>query len=276
MSGQKSLKSRSVESPALESYILLSKTNAVSGIGDIYSRPEKEIDQETVKEYIRLVERRANREPSAYITGHKEFYSREFKVNPSVLIPRPETELLTEEALRAVSTMDLPTVLDLGTGSGCIAVTIAKEMPGASIAASDISKEALETARDNALEHGVYERIEFISGDALKPFSDAKFDIIVSNPPYIAQEELHALEPEVREYEPRTALISGPDGLNVIRDIISDAPRVLKEGGVCLIEIGEGQSERVIELFRENGFTEIRAIRDLNGIERVVSAKWKK
>lgn len=276
MSGLQSLKRRSVESPALESYILLSKANAVSGVEEIYTRPEKEINQASVEEYMRLLERRANREPSAYITGNKEFYSRAFKVNPSVLIPRPETELLTQEALGAVSAMDSPDVLDVGTGSGCIAVTITKEMPGASVTASDISDKALETAEDNAREHGVYGKIEFVLGDALKPFSDAAFDLIVSNPPYIAEEDLCALEPEVRDYEPRAALISGPDGLDVIMDIISEAPRALKDGGFCIIEIGEGQADRVKDLFNKKGFTEIRTIKDLNGIERVVSAKWKK
>ncbi len=270
------MKRSTVDNPALESYLLLSKTNAISDISEIYAHPEKEMDSETIEQYFELLERRANNEPSAYIMGGKEFYSRRFTVNPSVLIPRPETELLAEEAIRITHTIKSPVVLDIGTGSGCIAVTIAGENPLSNIYASDISAEALRTAGYNARMHQVDKRITFVNGYLLSTFKKDAFDIIVSNPPYISESEFETLEPEVREFEPRLSLLAGSDGLSLINEIISDSPRILKDGGWCLLEIGAGQSEKVMELFHERGFSEITALRDLSNTERVVKAKWKK
>jgi len=276
LSGKENMKRSTVDNPALESYLLLSKTNAISDISEIYAHPEKEMDSETIEQYFELLERRANNEPSAYIMGGKEFYSRRFTVNPSVLIPRPETELLAEEAIRITHTIKSPVVLDIGTGSGCIAVTIAGENPLSNIYASDISAEALRTAGYNARMHQVDKRITFVNGYLLSTFKKDAFDIIVSNPPYISESEFETLEPEVREFEPRLSLLAGSDGLSLINEIISDSPRILKDGGWCLLEIGAGQSEKVMELFHERGFSEITALRDLSNTERVVKAKWKK
>lgn len=276
MCGTDSLRTGSIQSPALESYVLLAKASAVRDLGEIYARPEKEIEPEIEQHYLSLIDRRIKREPSAYILGRKEFYSREFSVNPGVLIPRPETELLAEQALRALDSMESPIALDLGTGSGCLAVTIARECPGAFIVASDISRDALETASENARDHSAHDCINFVEADALTPFKEDLFDIIVSNPPYIAEGDLSSLEPEVRDYEPLESLVAGPDGLRIIRKIVTDAPGVLKDGGYCLIEVGIGQSGITMELFQKRGFTDIRTIRDFSGIERVVEAKWKK
>ncbi len=276
LSGKENMKRSSVENPALESYLLLSKANAVSDIAEIYTHPEKEMESETVEQYFKLLGRRANNEPSAYIMGEKEFYSRRFEVNPSVLIPRPETELLTEETIKIVESMESPAVLDLGTGSGCIAVTIAAETPLSNVYASDLSAEALRTAENNARMHQVDDRISFVNGHLLSPFKKNAFDIIVSNPPYISESDFETLGPEVRDYEPRLSLLAGSDGLRIIKDIVNESPFILKDGGWCLLEIGQGQSERVIGLFHERGFSEISALRDISNTERVVKAQWKK
>ena len=276
LSGKESMRRSSVERPSLESYLLLSKANAVSDIAEIYTHPEKELDAKSVEEYFELLGRRINKEPSAYLMGEKGFYSRNFTVNPSVLIPRPETELLAEEAIRIIESMESPAVLDLGTGSGCIAVTIAKECPNTNIYASDISPGALETASRNALMHNAEDKITFVNADLLNSFQEAAFDIIVSNPPYISESEFKTLEREVREYEPRLSLLAGPDGLRIIKEIVDESPFMLKDGGWCLIEIGAGQSERVKGLLYKRGFRKISALRDLSNTERVIKAQWKK
>lgn len=276
ISGKENLNNNSVDNPALESYLLLLSTNAISDMAEIYTHPEKEMDAERVDEYFKLLERRANNEPTAYIMGEKEFYSRRFTVNPTVLIPRPETELLAEETIKISKSFDSPRVLDLGTGSGCIAVTIAAEHPGAKVFAADISAEALRTAGDNARMLHTGDKIKFVNADLLGPFKKDAFDIIVSNPPYISESEFEALEPGVREYEPTLSLLGGKDGLKIIRDIVSESPFILKDGGWCLLEIGAGQSERVIELFQSRGFRKIAALRDLSQTKRVIKAQWKK
>lgn len=270
------MRKSSVENPALESYLLLSKINAIKDIAEIYTCPERELEAEAVEQYFELLRRKTNNEPTAYIMGEREFYSRSFNVNPSVLIPRPETELLVEEAIRIIQSTESPAVLDLGTGSGCIAVTIAKECPHSDIYASDISAEALRTASQNALKHNAKDKITFVNASLLKSFKKETFDIIVSNPPYVSASELQTLEPEVREYEPSLSLLAGPDGLSIINDIVNESPYILKDGGWCLIEIGAGQSGIVMELLHKRGYREIASLRDLSNTERVIKAKWKK
>ena len=276
LSGKENMKRHCVENPALESYLLLSKTNAISNISEIYTHPEKEMDSETVGEFYEMLGRRVNNEPAAYILGEKEFYSRPFIVNPAVLIPRPETELLVEEAIRLTRTVDSPAVLDLGTGSGCIAVAIAAENPGAKLFSSDISLKALYTAKENARKNSIGHRITFILGDLLSSFKKKAFDIVVSNPPYVSESEFLTLEPEVRDHEPALSLLAGEDGLTCIRKIVSQTPYALKDGGWCLIEIGAGQSSVAMELFKEKGYKEISSLRDISNTERVIKARWKK
>lgn len=274
--GKENMRRSLIENPALETSILLSKTSAIKDISEIYAYPEKELDDVEVEEFYRLLERRIKREPIAYISGEKEFYSRTFSVNRDVLIPRPETELLVEEALRTAAEIANPVILDACTGSGCIAVTLACEKPGSRVAASDISRGALATARANAERHSTREAISFVIGSLADPFQREAFDLVVSNPPYIPEAEYALLPPDVRDYEPRAALAGGEDGLYFISKLISDAGRVLKNGGWCLLEIGAGQSPGVIKLFEEARFSEISSIRDINDIERVVRAQWKK
>jgi len=274
--GKESLDRNSIETPGLEAYLLLSETAVINKISEVYAFPEKEIDQNTVDEFHELINRRINREPIAYIAGEKEFYSRPFKVNPSVLIPRPETELLVEETLRLAKLVSTPLILEIGTGSGCIAITLACEYKNAGIVASDISLEALSIAKENTNVHGQSKRISLVRADLLNSFKNEAFDIIVSNPPYISEGEFAQLEPDVRDFEPRSALLAEEDGLYFIRKIISDCRRIIKDGGWCVLEIGHAQKENVEGLFKEYGFTEISSTKDLNGRERVIKAKWKK
>lgn len=274
--GIENMKRHSIENPALETSVLLSKTRVISNIAEIYTFPEKEPDQDKVREFYSLLERRLKHEPIAYIVGEKEFYSRPFTVDRNVLIPRPETELLVEQALKAADGIPHPVILDIGTGSGCVAVTIACELGASEIYATDISPGALAVARKNAEKHLSDKRIRFINGHLSDSFTKGVFDIVVSNPPYVSAADYRFLEPDVKEYEPRTSLIAGDDGLCFIRDIISGASYTLKNGGWCLLEAGAGQARRVKELFEEHGFGKISSVKDLADIERVIKAQWKK
>lgn len=274
--GKKNMRLHLIENPALEASILLSKSSAIEDVSEIYAHPEKELDQVKVDEFYRLLERRFKNEPIAYITGEKEFYSRTYSVNRDVLIPRPETELLVEEALRTTADIGNPVILEVGTGSGCIAVTLSCEKPGAKVFAADISGGAISLARANADRHCARSGTFFVLGSLTEPFRDESFDVLVSNPPYIPEAEFANLSPDVRDYEPPSSLVGGKDGLYFIRKIISGAKSVLKPGGWCLLEIGVGQSPEVTKLFEEAGFRNISCIRDINNIERLVRAQWKK
>lgn len=220
-----------------------------------------------------LVVRRRKREPIAYIIGEREFYRRRFEVAPAVLIPRPDTETLIERALELLPQDSTARVLDLCTGSGAIAVTIAAERPGVHVTATDISPEALEVARRNAAKLGVAERCEFIEGDLFAPLSAAaRFALIAVNPPYIADADLEGLQPEIKQYEPRLALASGSDGLAHLRRLCEAARAYLEPNGALLFEVGLGQSGQVTEWLLAQGFSEVGTHKDLGGVERVVEA----
>lgn len=236
------------------------------------------IDQEALfKESIR---RRAAREPSQYITGEAEFYGFTFKVTKDTLIPRPETELLVDEALKCALSLkgkEPLTVIDLCTGSGCIAVTMALKLPGSTVYATDISKEALKVAAENASSNGVADNITFLEGDLFTALDEApavRADIIISNPPYISEAELEKLETEVIGYEPKSALYGGFDGLTFYRRIITEAPERLSKGGFLLLEMGFGQSQSIRGLVeRDKRYTDITILKDYSGIERVISGR---
>jgi release factor glutamine methyltransferase len=230
------------------------------------------VDVHPADEFRRMIARRAAREPVAYIIGRKEFFSLDFEVTPAVLIPRPETETLVEAALKFLATRLEPRVLDIGTGSGAIAIAIAANAFEARIKATDISKEALEVALRNAIRHRCDDRIDLIAAD-LFPADDSRFDLIVSNPPYVAGADLETLQPEIRLHEPRQALVDGGDGLGFYRRIAAESRPRLNPDGAVMVEIGAGQVSEVEALFRRAGFSNIDAIRDLAGIERVVIAK---
>ena len=238
----------------------------------LYTRETDEATPAFVERYDPLVERRARREPVAYIRGEQEFWSRDFAVNPSVLIPRPDSELIIEELL-ACMPKDLPArpvrIADIGTGSGCLAVTAAAELPLAKVVATDISRAALDVARANAARHGVADQITFIES-AYVNSSSGPFDFILANPPYVTDSEYQNLAPEVREYEPDNALLAGEDGLRDIRQIIDIASTQLAPGGTAFIEIGHQHADAVTDLvagFRSLTLKQISP--DLQNIPRV-------
>jgi release factor glutamine methyltransferase len=238
----------------------------------LYQRETDEATPDFVERYDPLIERRARREPVAYIRGEQEFWSRDFAVNPAVLIPRPETELIVEE-LMACMPKDLPArpvrIADIGTGSGCLAVTAAAELPLAKVVATDISRAVLDVARANADRHGVADRITFVESAYLSGVP-GPFDFIISNPPYVTDGEYEDLAPEVREYEPATALKAGEDGLRDLRQIIDIASTQLVPGGSAFIEIGHQHAEAIADLV--GGFKSLtlkRVSADLQSIPRV-------
>jgi release factor glutamine methyltransferase len=228
--------------------------------------------------YRDLVARRAARHPLQYLTGVQEFWSLSFKVTPAVLIPRPETEGLIEAFLRLCESAD-PVVLDIGTGSGCLAVTVAREIPRARVFAGDLSEEALGVARENAAAHGVAARIEFRRGDLFGPFRgsgpgpdlSARADFILTNPPYLGDGEFPALMPEVRDHEPRAALSAGPDPLAVHRRLARECGDFLRPGGYLIAEMGLGQEAALRALYGGQPRLEVTAVHaDLAGIPRVL------
>jgi len=219
--------------------------------------------------YHALIARRVAREPVAYIVGHREFWGLEFDVTPAVLIPRPETELVVEEALASLPRRDLVRhIIDVGTGSGCLAVTLAVEFPPANVTATDTSHEALAVAYRNADRHNVIGRITFVQADVLKDLTEPA-DLIVSNPPYVPAGDAATLQVEVARYEPASALYGGPDGLDVIRRLVGSARQHLAAGGWLIIEFGFGQEAAVREVAQEAGWNVARIRSDLQGIPRV-------
>ena len=219
--------------------------------------------------YRALIARRVGREPVAYIVGHREFWGLEFDVTPAVLIPRPETELVVEEALASLPRRDIVRhIIDVGTGSGCLAVTLAVEFPPASVTATDTSHEALAVAYRNADRHNVIGRITFVQADVLKDLTEPA-DLIVSNPPYVPAGDAATLQAEVARYEPSSALYGGPDGLDVIRRLVGNARQHLAAGGWLIIEFGFGQEAAVRQVAQEAGWNVARIRSDLQGIPRV-------
>jgi release factor glutamine methyltransferase len=239
------------------------------------------IDDEQRRTFERTIERRAQREPLQYITGKQEFWGLEFTVTPDVLIPRPETELIVETVLGSLPDRGRPlTIVDLCTGSGCIAVSLARELKSARIFATDTSAKALDVARENAHRHGVAGRIRFLEGDLFAPLEEldiaAQVDMIVSNPPYVPQGFGSVLQPEVRDYEPAMALFAGRDGTEIHQRIIGQAPSFLKRGGLLIMEMGIGQAGALGRMVRDSGvYDSLRVLKDLAGIERVMAVQKK-
>lgn len=246
---------------------------------DLISHPE--LLQKDNPKYLEYLSRLEKNEPLAYIVGSQPFMGLKFFVDKNVLIPRPETELLVEEIVAIVNSWKPATesrsdrdgflnILDIGSGSGAIAISLAKHLAKLKITAVDVSDKALEIAKRNAEENKVTDQIEFLHGNLFEPLENKKFDIIVSNPPYIPTKIIETLEPNVKDYEPREALDGGADGLDVIRQIVAQAPKYLKPSGILAIEIGFDQSSRVKELLKQNNFKDIRIIKDYAGIERII------
>jgi release factor glutamine methyltransferase len=222
-----------------------------------------------------LIQRRVAGWPVAYLTGTRGFYLLDFEVNPSVLIPRPDTETLVAEALTILKSRPSARVLDLGCGSGCIAISIAHQKNDAHVVAVDISPDALTVARRNAAKHRVADRVTFLHGDLFSPLDVGdRFDLIVSNPPYVAHDEFATLQAEVRDHEPRIALDGGPDGLEFYRRIAARVTEFLKEGGRLLLEIGSSQEESVRAILSARAGLEVGpTVRDMGRLPRVVTAR---
>lgn len=221
--------------------------------------------------FLDLLDRRAQGEPLQYIIGTQEFFGLEFEVTNDVLIPRPESELIVEEVIRLSNSLESPTIIDIGTGSGCLAVAICRELPRARVIATDISERALRVAARNASRHLEPGRVSFVAADLLSTLADRPYaDFIVSNPPYIAVDELATLQREVRDWEPHIALTDFGDGLSFFRKLLKDAPSRLKPRGHLLCEMGYTQSELIAALVDERTWKEPRFLADLQGIPRVL------
>jgi len=264
----------------------------------LYAHPEHELEAATRVQYYSLIARRASGVPTQHLTGHQEFWGLDFEVTPDVLIPRPETEHVIEVALECLgiaSGADSPhrneefRIADLGTGSGCIAIALARELPNARISATDISAAALEVSRRNAARHGVTSRIDFVEcnlvdfllhgspvanarGKRFEDYGPGSFDLIASNPPYIGLNEAATLPREVRQHEPEAALFGGETGTEIYAPLVAQATALLKPGGILVVELGHNSAEHVSRLLNSPVWTSIRFTSDLAGIPRVASA----
>ena len=235
----------------------------------LFAHPERELTQQENVRYQEAITQRARGVPAQYITGHQEFWGMDLIVSPAVLIPRPETEHLVEAVLN-LSLSAAARIVDVGTGSGCIALALAKELPQAEIHATDISPTALEIARSNAARHRLDDRIQFHQTDLLQGFEPGAFDLVVSNPPYVGESEADQVQLEVRKFEPHTAVFAGPAGLEIIERLIPQAHAALKPGGFLVMEISGTIVEGVKQLLAS--WSDLRVIDDLQGIPRVAMA----
>lgn len=267
------LKKHGSESARLDAEILLAHARGCKRI-ELYTRYDEPLSEKQRAMMRDLVRRRANAEPVAYLVGYKEFFSLPFKVTPDVLIPRPETETLVLEAAEIAksSPAERLSLLDLCTGSGCIAVAAAKATPKFDVTATDLSEAALAIARHNADANGVGVRVSFLQGDLFAALpAEATFDLIVSNPPYVADAEYESLSPDIRLHEPSSALLAGPDGMQILHRISIDAPSRLTAGGHLLVELDPAQANPFADLLRAS-FRDVRIVKDLSGRARVVHA----
>jgi release factor glutamine methyltransferase len=257
-----------VEDASLEGEILLRHTLKMNRAG-LYSELDRELGDDRKDVFWNLVQRRINGEPTAYITGHREFYGLEFYIDHRVLIPRPETELLVEKALEMARTRTMVAVADIGTGCGAIAISLARHLPRLKIYASDVSADALEVAHINCQKHGVVENVQLRHGDMLEPLPEP-IDLIVANLPYVTGEEIS--RSLLADFEPLIALDGGADGLDKIKRLLEQATDKLSHDGCILLELGLGQSQPVVNLIhRHFPSASVEVIPDLQGIERVVS-----
>jgi release factor glutamine methyltransferase len=271
------LKSHGSESPRLDAEVLLANALGCRRI-ELYTAFDNEPGEEVRAAFRELVRRRAEGAPVAYLVGHREFYSLDFRVTPDVLIPRPETELLVIALLDLAKNRPIGaklTIADVGTGSGIIAVCAAKHLPGCRVTAVDTSPAALEVAKSNAEKHGVLGRIEFVQSDLFAGVAaEIKFDFILSNPPYIAAGELSAMAPDVKNFEPRAALLAGPRGTEVIESLIPQSAERLHPGGYLIVEISPMIHDKALALFSsEPRFEPATTIKDLTRLPRVIQAR---
>ena len=258
------LAGKGFESARLEAELLLAHLLSTDRVG-LYVDPDRPLTGEEIDAYRDLIRRRAGGEPVAYLTGQREFFGLQFEVTPAVLVPRPETEMLVDRARQ----LNARRLLDLCTGSGCVAVTCAVRLPETEVVATDLSAAALEVARRNAATHGVENRVRFLEGDLFEALgSDDRFDLITANPPYVPQGQAAA----VALHEPQEALFAGADGMAILRRLIGGAPARLEPGGTLLVEIGEDQ-EVAVRAETEPLFASVEIHRDLAGHPRILEAR---
>ena len=262
------LKRADIDTASLDAKLLLCKYLQKDKLYLVVNA-DKEIEIDNSFEQI--VSRRENHEPIQYILGKAEFYGLDFKVDKNVLIPRPDTEILVERVINFVGD-NLYTVLDIGTGSGCIPITVAANCKNVKAYTVDVSEYATKVAKENAKLNGVEERVTFLNMDILKDFPDLEVDCIVSNPPYIEDGVIPTLMSDVKDYEPYIALSGGADGLVFYRRIAEKGYEILKKGGLIVFEVGYNQAQAVKEILKNNGFVDMEIIKDLAGINRVVTA----
>jgi release factor glutamine methyltransferase len=268
-------RARGIEQPRLDAEVLLAFALAATRVQLIVDAHRPLLPPELAR-FRELVKRRRTREPVAYLLGEREFYGRPFRVDRRVLVPRPDTETLVEIGLARSAARSLGArILDLCTGSGCVAVTLARERPTSKVHATDLDGGALAVARENALRLGAY-NVSFSEGDLYDglraPYG--RFDLIVANPPYIPSGEIAGLAADVRSFEPRRALDGGGDGLTLLRRVVQGAPELLAPGGALAVEVGAGEAEEVAALFVARGFRDVGRARDYGKIERVVHGVW--
>ncbi len=262
------LAEKGIDNARLEAEWLLCASTGLDRVG-LYVNYEKPLSDDELSACRGMVARRAKHEPLQYILASQGFYGLEFEATPAALIPRHDTEVLVEEALRRAPAAK--NALDIGVGSGCIAIALAKSLPGAEVCGVERSPDALVLAERNAERHGV--RLTLFEGSLFEPFRNQRFDLIVSNPPYIPTDDLETLQSEVRDYEPRMALDGGRDGLDFYRLIIPAAPGYLNAGGWLMLEVGIGQAEAVQEMFVKAGFADPFVAKDPSLIDRVVGGR---
>jgi len=274
------LQGKGVSEPRLSSELLLGSVLGLDRL-ELFLQFDRPLNPDELGDFKALLLRRAQNEPVAYILGRKEFWSLTFAVNPSVLVPRPETELLVEEALALIqSDPSLKNTLELGTGSGAVIISLAKTLQTARaepgfMAATDRSWPALKTAEANARRHQVRQAVSFLQGNWLNPFAPRrKIHMVISNPPYLTPEEIRQLAPGIKNYEPLHALDGGPDGLTAIRELLDQTRPILQPGGWVLLEIGERQGPAVLEFARRNGFDPVMIRPDYAGKDRVLKGQF--
>lgn len=241
----------------------------------LIAHSEYELSDKESANFQKTLDRRAKREPLQYIRGEQEFYGLDFVITPDVLIPRPETELLVEAAIEILQTKENSRFCEIGTGSGCISVSILHAVKNAAATGADISEKALELTQMNAEKNSVADRLNLRNSDVFRNFEDEKFDLIISNPPYISISDFENLQSEVKNFEPKNALTDGGNGLSIIEKIISDAPEYLKPNCFLLMEIGFDQSNKVKKMFDSQIWRPVEFLRDLQGIRRTVKAHLK-
>ena len=271
------LRAASVQNDVLDAQTLLAEALGKDRTYLIVNFNEH-LSEELQAKFQRLIARRSAGEPVQYITGHQQFFGLEFEVTPDVLIPRPETELIVEETIRLVEEHKIlaPIIIDVGTGSGCIAVTLARELEDAQISACDISEAALTVARRNAAKHDLADRIQFINSDLLSAFPETELaDFILSNPPYVAASELPTLQREVRDWEPHMALTDHADGLSLYRRLLKESPSRLKPSGYLIFELGYTQSKDVSAMADSEVWESPRLLDDLQAIPRTLVLRKK-